>query len=149
MSKQVTLAALYFLLSTVITWWFIVASKTLYFSTEKMIFSCGIAGAKWGIQIIAALVFLQEKKWEFIKLIGFTCFIGSCVLLPYCLFSFVRTAPNSFLISLVLAVLLMIATYYKIVKQLALSTKWFWGWMLCLATAITLQLTVIFKIIGL
>jgi hypothetical protein len=145
--KNIVLAFLYFLLSAIITWWFIEQGKLLYFSQNKMILSCAIAGAKWSIQIGAALLFLKEKKWEFIKLIGFTCFIGSCILLPYCLFSFVRLAPYSFLISLIIAVLLMIATYYKVVNQLLLSTKWFWGWIACLAAAVCLQLFVIFKVL--
>ncbi len=145
--KNIVLAFLYFLLSTIITWWFIQQGELLYFSKNKMLLSCIIAGAKWSIQIGAALLFLNEKKWEFIKLIGFTCFIGSCILLPYCLFSFVRLAPYSFLISLLIAVLLMIVTYYKVVNQLLLSTKWFWGWMFCLSIAISLQLFVIFKIV--
>ncbi len=145
--KNIALAFLYFLLSTIITWWFIQQGELLYFSKNKMLLSCIIAGAKWSIQIGAALLFLNEKKWEFIKLIGFTCFIGSCLLLPYCLFSFVRLAPYSFLISLLIAVLLMIVTYYKVVTQLLLSIKWFWGWMLCLTIAISLQLFVVFKIV--
>ncbi len=145
--KNSVLAFLYFLLSTIITWWFIQQGELLYFSKNKMLLSCIIAGAKWSIQIGAALLFLNEKKWEFVKLIGFTCFIGSCILLPYCLFSFVRLAPYSFLISLLIAVLLMIVTYYKVVNQLLLSLKWFWGWMLCLIIAISLQLFVVFKIV--
>ncbi len=145
--KNSVLAFLYFLLSTIITWWFIQQGELLYFSKNKMLLSCIIAGAKWSIQIGAALLFLNEKKWEFVKLIGFTCFIGSCILLPYCLFSFVRLAPYSFLISLLIAVLLMIVTYYKVVNQLLLSTKWFWGWMFCLSIAISLQLFVVFKIV--
>jgi hypothetical protein len=145
--KNSVLAFLYFLLSTIITWWFIQQGELLYFSKNKMLLSCIIAGAKWSIQIGAALLFLKEKKWEFVKLIGFTCFIGSCILLPYCLFSFVRLAPYSFLISLLIAVLLMIVTYYKVVNQLLLSLKWFWGWMLCLTIALSLQLFVVFKIV--
>ncbi|MBP6431080.1 MAG: hypothetical protein KA319_04880 [Ferruginibacter sp.] len=147
MSKNITLTAVYFILSTLITWWFIVAGKTLYFSTEKMIISCCIAGAKWSIQIIAALFILKEKKWEFIKRIGFTCFIGSCILLPYCFFENIRSIDKSFLLSLVAAVLVMIVLYYKAVIKTKLSTKWFWGWIVCLATAISLQLFVVFKIV--
>lgn len=112
-----------------------------------MILSCVIAGAKWGVQIVAALLFLKNKKWEFIKLIGFVCLIGSCILLPYCLFYFVRSAPNSFLISLIIAVFTMIATYYKAVAQMNISKIWFWGWVSCLAIAISLQLFVVFKIV--
>jgi hypothetical protein len=145
--KNIILAFTYFLLSTIITWWFIQQGKLLYFSQNKMLLSCTIAGAKWGIQILAALIFLKDEKWEFIKRIGFTCFVGSCILLPYCMFSFIQAINNSFLFSLIAAVLIMIVMYYKSVVQMQLSTKWFWGWVSCLVVAIFLQLFVVFKII--
>jgi hypothetical protein len=84
--RNIVWAGFFFFASTVITWWFIEKGKTLYYSQDKMFLSCAIAGAKWGIQIAAAFLFLQEKKWLFINRIGFTCFMGSCILLPYCLF---------------------------------------------------------------
>ncbi len=146
MLKNIIHAIIYFTLSTVITWWYIVQANTLYISYNTMLLSCTIAGAKWGIQIIAALRYLQVKKWEFLKRIGFTCFISSCILLPYCIFSFVRAAPYSFLVSLVLAVLLMIVTYYKVVKQLCIASIWFWGWFCCLVMAISLQLFWVFSL---
>ena len=145
--KNIVLAFTYFLSSTIITWWFIKEAELLYFSQEKMLLSFAVAGAKWEVQILAALLFLKNKKWEFIKLIGFVCLIGSCILLPYCLFYFVRSAPNSFLISLIIAVFTMIATYYKVVAQMNISKFWFWGWVSCLAIAISLQLFVVFKIV--
>jgi hypothetical protein len=141
-------ASFFFAASTVITWWFIDKGKTLYFSNDKMLLSCAIAGAKWGIQIAAAFLFLAEKKWLFIKRIGFICFVGSCILLPYCFFDSIRNFDNSFLASLIIAVLVMIAIYYEVVMQTAVSTKWFWGWIACLAIAISLQLFVVFKIAG-
>jgi hypothetical protein len=145
--KTISLAAIYFLLSTGITWWFIQQGKLLYFSQNKMLLSCTIAGAKWSIQILAALLFLKEKKWEFVKRIGFTCFVGSCILLPYCLFGFLHTIYKSFLFSLIAAVLVMICMYYSAVTKMQLSIKWFWGWVGCLAVAISLQLFVVFKIV--
>ncbi len=145
--KNIFLASLYFLLSTIITWWFIQEGKFLYFSTEKMLLSCTIAGAKWGIQITAALFYLKDKKWEFIKRIAFVCLVGSCILLPYCLFGFIQTINKSFLFSLMAAVIVMIALYYKSVLLLQVSTKWFWGWVGCLAIAISLQLFVVFNIV--
>jgi hypothetical protein len=145
--KNILIAVLYFLLSTIITWWFIQQGKLLYFSQNKMILSCSIAGAKWSIQILAALLFLKDKKWDFIKRIGFTCLVGSCILLPYCLFSFIQAIDKGFLFSIIAAVLVMIVLYYKTVAQMQLSTKWFWGWVSCLAVAISLQLLVIFKIV--
>jgi hypothetical protein len=145
--KNISLAFIYFLLSTIITWWFIKQGKLLYFSQDKMMLSCTIAGAKWGIQIIASLLFLKDKKWGFIKHIGFTCFVGSCILLPYCMFGFIQAIDKSFLFFLIAAVLVMIAMYYRKVIQMSLSAKWFWGWVVCLAIAISLQLFVVFKIV--
>ena len=145
-TKNIFFASLYFLLSTIITWWFIKQGKLLYFSQYQMLLSYTIAGAKWGIQIVAALLFLKDKKWEFLKLIGFVCFIGSCILLPYCLFDFVRAVPNIFLFSLIIAVLTMVVAYYKVPIKIQISEKWFWGWMYCLTIAIFLQLFIVFKI---
>jgi hypothetical protein len=118
----------------------------LYVNSNLMLASCSIAGAKWALQILAAFLFLKEKKWLFIKQIGFTCFVGSFLLIPYCLFSFIRSVPNSFLYSLIIAVLTMIFLYYQSVRKTNITIKWFWGWIACLATAISLQLFVIFKI---
>lgn len=142
--KNITLAFVYFLFSTIITWWFIKQGHLNYFSQEKMLLSCSIAGAKWGLQILAALILLQEKKWLFIQRIGLTCLVGSCILLPYCVLAQIRLIPNSFLISLIIAVLAMIFMYYKAVQQTAISIKWFWSWICCLAIAISLQLFVVF-----
>jgi hypothetical protein len=112
-----------------------------------MLASCSIAGAKWGIQIAAALLFLKEQRWAFIKAIAFTCFVGSCILLPYCFFENIRSIEKTFLYSLIVAVLVMIVLYYNAAKATGVGVKWFWGWIACLATAIILQLFVILKII--
>ncbi len=74
-------------------------------------------------------------------------FVGSCILLPYCFFDFIQTLDKNFLFSLMAAVVVMIALYYKAVLQSQVSTKWFWGWVGCLAIAISLQLFVIFNIV--
>lgn len=133
-------------MSSLITLWFIKEGKFLYFSGEKMFLSCVIAGAKWGIQIVAALLLLAEKKWIFIKRIGFTCFVGSCILIPFSLFAQIRLIEKNFLISLILAVLVMIVLYYRAVQHTGISIKWFWGWMFCLVIAVSLQLFVVFQI---
>ena len=140
-----TLAVTYFLLSTIITWWFIKQAELLYFSKATMFLSCNIAGAKWAIQILAGWFFLQEQKWIFIRKIGFTCFIGSCILLPCCLFYTTQLVDKFFLWSIVAAVFTMIPLYYYSVKKTGISIKWFWGWMSCLVIAVSLQLFVVFK----
>lgn len=147
MTKNILLAVFYFVTSTFITWWFIDEGKLLYLSQSAMILSCAIAGGKWGIQIAAALFFLNEKKWEFIRQIGFVCFVGSCILIPYCVFVFVKQLYVSFAFSLIFSVLAMMIMYYKAVVKTKVSLKWFWGWLLCLAIAISLQLLVIFKML--
>lgn len=144
--KNIFWAAVYFALATIITSYFIKQGAALYSSHNKMILSANIAGAKWAIQIIAAVLFLNEKKWLFIKLIAFNCFIGSCFLLPYTLFSTIRIVDYSFFASLIISVLFMIIIYYKVVQQIAISKWWFWSWFCCLCIAIYLQATIVFVI---
>jgi fatty-acid desaturase len=55
---------------------------------------------------------------------------------------------KSFLVSLMMAVMVMIGMYHRSVLHTAISIKWFWAWILCLAIAISLQLFVVFKIAG-
>lgn len=148
-SRLTAEAAVYFFLSTVITWYFIDCGSDLYhFDQGKMILSCSIAGAKWAIQIFAGLLFLGERKWLFIRNIALTCFVGSCILLPYC-FTPVRSllGESGFLLSLIAAVAAMLFMYYVGVRRAGVATKWYFLWIACLATAVTLQLTVVFHVI--
>jgi len=146
--KKIYLAILYFFLSTVITWWFVDVCP-LYESLQQKLLSTGIAGAKWGLQIAAAYFFLGNKKWDFIKNIGATCLVGSVILLPYAIAATCSNANGAafFVTSLLIAVAAMIILYFLNVRKLALHSKWFWGWILCLAIAITLQLTLVFSVI--
>ncbi len=148
-SRKIVQAVVFFFLSTVITWYFIECGSSLYhFDQKKMQISCAIAGGKWGIQILAAFFLLKEKRWPFISMIAFTCFAGSCLLIPYCIGPVRNLLPgNGFLISLVAAVVLMIFLYYRSVRSCGISLGWFFLWLLCLATAISLQLTVVFHLI--
>ena len=118
----------------------------LYISNEQMLLSTSIAGGKWAIQILLGLIFLDSKRWAFIKEIGFVCLIGSCLLLPYILLSISKISddPKLFIGSLMLAVFVMIFFYFKAIKKLELPIKWWLFWLLCLAVAVTLQLTVVF-----
>jgi len=149
-TKNIYLAVIYFFLSTAITWWF-VAVCPLYTSLQQQLLSTGIAGAKWSIQIIAAYFLLTGKKWLFIKNIGSTCLIGSVILLPYAIMasSGSNNSGDFFVGSLLVAVAVMISSYFINVKRSAVSVKWFWGWIICLAIAISLQLTVVFSVIKL
>lgn len=146
--REPFLFLLYFALSGLITWWFILVCP-LYISYEQMFLSTGIAGAKWGIQIILGLIFLKEKKWFFLKYIGLVCFIGSCLLIPYIFSSLMKLNNSSvfFIGSLVTAVISMICSYCWIVKKLMLPIKWLFYWLFSLAIAISLQLTVVFHVL--
>jgi hypothetical protein len=147
-TKKISLAIIYFILSTVITWWFVDVCP-LYSSLQQKLLSTGIAGAKWSIQIAATYFLLSDKKWDFIKNMGNTCFVGSVILLPYAvLASFWNyNSADFFVLSLLIAVVAMIVSYFLNVKNTGISLKWFWGWIICLAIAITLQLTVVFSVI--
>jgi hypothetical protein len=141
-------AIVYFLVSTVITGWFI-QECPLYNSIQQKLLSCGIAGAKWGIQIIAALLLLKQKKWIFIKNIGFTCLVGSLILLPYSVAArfWGLNGSDFFTVSLLLAVAVMIFMYALGTKSAGVNIKWWLFWLFCLALAIFLQLTLVFNVI--
>lgn len=143
-NKNIQLAFLYFGLSTVLTLLFIILSP-LYISQEQMFLSTSIAGGKWAVQILLAFL-LIPNPWAFVKEIGFVCFIGSCLLVPYIALSVLNLsdAPALFIVSLVLAVLVMIYLYFKGMTKLKLSVYWFFVWLFCLSIAVTLQLTVVF-----
>jgi hypothetical protein len=147
-STNIFLFFFYFILSTVITWWFIIVAP-MYISQEQMMLSCGIAGGKWMIQVAAGYLLLGDKRWEFLKRIGFTCFIGSVILLPYSISGSMHwnNSPRFFLGSLIVAVLAMILLYYNSVRKCRISLKWWLEWLVCLAIAISLQLTVVFHVL--
>ena len=147
-NKKILLAIIYFVLSAIITWWFVEVCP-LYSSMQQKLLSTGIAGAKWSIQIAAAFFFLKNIKWGFIKNIGNTCLVGAVILLPYAIAaSFLNyNSAAFFLLSLLIAVVVMIVLYFLNVRTTGVSIKWFWGWIFCLAIAITLQLTVVFSVI--
>lgn len=144
-SNNIFYTGVYFLLATLITAWFI-AVAPMYISDGQMVLSGTIAGGKWAIQIIAAFIWLPSIKYEFLRRIAHTCFVGSVLLLPYCVGgAFLNyNSPYFFIGSLVLAVFAMIALYYKSVRKCNISLNWWWGWLVCLVIAITLQLTVVF-----
>jgi hypothetical protein len=141
-------AIVYFLLSTLITWWFI-AESPLYTSMGQRLLSCGIAGAKWGIQIAAALLLLGTNKWAFIKNIGQACFWGSVLLLPYAAASRLWGINGTYFFtgSLVFSVAAMIVLYATGTKQAGAKMGWWLFWLLCLAVAVALQLTIVFHVL--
>ena len=139
---------IYFALSTLLTWLFVVVSP-LYISTEQLVLSTAIAGGKWATQITLALLLLKKKKFAFIRNIGFVCFVGSSILIPYILLSYWGIANNAnfFIGSLGVSVLTMILLYYRAVQKTAVPLRWWFFWLGCLAIAISLQLTVVFHVV--
>jgi hypothetical protein len=148
--QNIVKAIIYFFLATVISWFFIIQSP-MYVSKQQQFLSGSIAGAKWAIQIIGGWQLLQGKKWLFIQKTGFTCLVGSLLLLPYCFSSFLKlnNSPAFFFASLVLAVLVMIVSYYQNVTHLDIGLHWWLLWLVCLTIAVSLQLTIVFHIIKL
>jgi hypothetical protein len=145
--NNIKFSLIYFSISTIITMWFIAVSPE-YTSIGQKFLSCSIAGAKWGIQILAAFYFLQDKKWDFIKNISRTCLIGSIILLPYSLIGSFGMFNEStyFLVSLVLSVAVMTVSYFFSVRKSGLARSWWAGWLFTLAVAIVLQLKVVFNL---
>jgi hypothetical protein len=146
--RNLFLFFLYFLLSAVLTWGFVIVSP-VYISDEQLWLSSGIAGGKWLLQIVPAVFLLKEKTLKFLRNIGFVCFVGSCLLVPYIVLSLLGIANDAgfFAGSLAVCVLTMIALYFRAVRKTGISVYWFLFWLLCLATAVTLQLTVVFQLI--
>ncbi len=147
MQKNILFSVLWFALSALLTAIFLLQKFWLYSSVNAMALSGCIAGGKWLVQIIAALAFLKEKKWEFIRSIGYVCFTGSAVLFVYYIFNFLRLPVagfSQFVLSIALSVLTMICMYYKAVRKTGVSVKWFGLWMVCLCVAVFLQAAVVF-----
>ncbi len=138
----------YFASATVISWLFIAVSP-LYISERQMYLSMAVAGSKWGVQIVFALLFLKKKTWVFLCSIGFVCFIGSVTLLPYIALSKTALANGSafFIGSISTAVLVMVVEYYRAMRLSSVSIRWWLFWLGCLIIAVTLQLTVVFAVI--
>lgn len=148
MNKNLLIAMIYFLFSTVITWWFVVLSP-LYISQQQMLLSTSIAGGKWAIQIGLGFLLLKEKRKLFLREIGYVCLIGSLLLFPYVVTAYFSIANSAqfFVGSLIVAVLTMIYLYFKAIRIMKVSLYWWLLWLLCLAIAISLQLTVVFHVI--
>lgn len=147
-SRNFQLFILFFFLSAIITWLFIILCP-VYVSTRQMLLSTAIAGGKWMIQIILGLALLKDKSFIFLKKIGFVCLTGSVILIPYIISATLKISNSSafFFGSLIAAVIAMIILYFKAVNQTKISIKWWWFWLICLAIAIFLQLTIVFNYI--
>lgn len=145
-SRSLALAALYFLFATILTSWFIARKFWLYESVELMALSASIAGVKWAIQIIAALILLKEQRWVFIKNIGLVALIGSIALFLYYILP-ARWGFGTLAGPVVFSIVIMMVLYYRMVKQMELSLYWFWSWIISLILAVLLQLTLVFDVV--
>ncbi len=140
--SQAAYIATAFLVSTILTALFIHAYDG-YVSQKTMLFSGSIASGKWALQIIVGYALLKNRRWEYITILATTCMLGSYTLLPYAILS---GGKNFFFASLLASILMMAA--YLVISLRAGGFSWRWqaSWFALLATAVTLQLTVIFKI---
>jgi hypothetical protein len=125
LSKDILLFFFYFLLSTLFTRWFVVLCPN-YLISEQMILSTSIAGGKWMLQIIAAFLFMKDKAVSFVKNIGFVCFVGSTILLPYVISALTgfNKDPIFFFLSLVFPVVTMIVIYRNAVLKSQVAMGW-------------------------
>ena len=142
--KNIAIAASGFLVSLLLTWWFIEAFDG-YLSFQKMLLSGSIAGGKWGLQLLLAFIILKEKRWLYFREMGIVCATGSLILLPYILRG---GSWQFFLGSLICAVITMAVMVTLRLSTIGISKKWVLLWFALLAIAVSLQLTVVFKVIA-
>jgi hypothetical protein len=144
---HLTRATVYFGLSLILTILFVLVCP-MYISQEQLILSLSIAGGKWIVQITAAIALLRKRRSSFIHGMGRVCLLGSLILVPYILSGWLEISnePVFFFGSLMLAILVMVYRYYAEVTRLNLSLAWWYFWLLCLTTAIGMQLTVVFHL---
>jgi hypothetical protein len=141
-TRNVFWAALYFFIAAALTIFFISGKLWLYSSERTMRISAAITGIKWLVQVIAAIVLLGDKKWTFIRGLGFVCLSGSLTLYLYYLFPFLPIAIDGFsqfIVSVASSILVTILMYYNIVQQNRISVAWFFGWAACLSVSFLLQ----------
>lgn len=121
----------------------------VYVSKEQMVLSTSIAGGKWMLQIVAALLILGNGKWTFISVLSRVCLTGSIILIPFILSSYFdwNASAYFFVSSLIVAVMAMTGSYYYHLRKFSFSIYWFFLWLVLLTTAILLQLTIVFKVL--
>lgn len=142
-----TRASVYFsvaLILTVLFVWFC----PLYISRDQMKLSVLIAGGKWTLLCLAAIVCLRKRRDAFLHGLGRICVLGSLVLVPYILLSWleINNDTSFFFGSLIVAISVMILRFYTEVSRLSLSMYWWYGWLLSLSLAVYLQMTVVFHL---
>ena len=142
--KDFSIAAGGFAVSVILTGLFIEAFGG-YVSRSQMLLSGAIAGGKWGLQLLLAAILLGDKRGGYFREMGIVCAVGSGVLLPYILFA---GNWSFFLGSLVCSVLVMAWLVVTRLASLGVSQWWTILWFVLLGIAVSLQLTVVFDIVG-
>ena len=100
---------------------------------------------KWGIQLLLAASLLGSRRWAYFREMGVVCAVGSCVLVPF----IVLGGGWSFFVgSLVACVISMgLLVVYRL-SSISVSMRWAILWFVFLAVAVSLQLTVVFDVVG-
>lgn len=141
--RNAGIAAIGFLVSLLLTWWFI-ESFDGYLSFRNRILSGSIAGGKWALQLLLAFLLLGDKRWLYFREMGVVCATGSLLLLPYILLG---NSWYFFLGSLICSVIAMAVMVVLRLTAIQVGKNWILLWFGLLAIAVTLQLTVVFKVI--
>jgi hypothetical protein len=141
---QASIKAFFYFIGSIITTFLFIRANPVYntFSFQLMVF--GIAATVWGIQVIGALLFLKEKKYDFLCEAGKVCFWGSAfLLLPVAINFYIRPSTNVQLqlsaFGVLASVLMMAILFFLFLKRLHLSYGWLVIWLASLCIAVPLQ----------
>ena len=142
-NKDLSIAAIGFAASLLLTWLFIERFDG-YISTTQMMLSGAIAGGKWAIQLLLAAAILGERRWSYFREMGVVSGIGSCMLIPYIL---VGGSWAFFLGFLILCVVIMAVLVVSRLAAIGMTRRWAVLWFALLGVAVSLQLTLVFDVI--
>ena len=142
--RDLSVATAGFTASVILTWMFINAFDG-YISHSQMTLSGVIAGGKWSIQLLLAAALLGDKRWAYFREMGVVCGVGSLMLVPYIIF---QGSWAFFLGSLVFCVVVMAWLLVNRLASIGVSGKWAILWFVLLGIAVSLQLTLVFGVVG-
>lgn len=147
-THHLTRASVYFSVALILTFLFVLFCP-LYISPEQMKLSLLIAGGKWVLLCLAAIIALGKRRNAFLHSLGRVCVLGSLMLVPYLFLSWLEiyNSTSFFFGSLIVAISVMIFRFYTEVSRLNLSMYWWYGWLLCLSVAVFLQMTTVFHLL--
>jgi hypothetical protein len=142
--RDLSVATAGFTASVILTWMFINAFDG-YISDSQMILSGVIAGGKWSIQLLLAAALLGDKRWAYFREMGVVCGVGSLMLVPYIIF---QGSWAFFRGSLVFCVVVMAWLLVYRLASIGVSGRWAILWFVLLGIAVSLQLTLVFGVVG-